>query len=498
MWATLARVASGFFLGAIPGILLGVVMGMNKTVRLMLDTTLSAIYVLPKIAIFPIVMLMFADPFGEGPKIVVVALSVFFLMTINSMAGVRDIDPVFLMAGRNYGARGFQLLRHVIIPAALPVIFAGLASRAGYRAHRHHLGRIPAREAGRGLHHVLLLGGAQSRKDVRGADRRDASGHPAHLPAALGPAQVHAVAARLEGRHSTSSRRWSQRYDVVVVGGGAAGIAAAIGARRSGARTLLVERYGFMGGAATNANVLSYCGFYAQGDERRRVVGGAGVRVLETLAELGFDVAPVRAPSGNWIVMLDPEALKYAMDRIVAEYGVDCRLHCTLIGARRSAARIEAVTLFDHAGPFDVEAAAFVDASGDADLGFAAGVPPLTDPQSQRQRQLASFPVRIGGVPPHINVSRATLVALMEHFGAGDARAHVRRNGGHFLRLPRSNELWWMGIDLATDGLDSADLAAAERGGRDLAWKFFALLRARVPGFQEAYIGASGPEARHS
>ena len=239
----------------------------------------------------------------------------------------------------------------------------------------------------------------------------------------------------------------SQRYDVVVVGGGAAGIAAAIGAQRAGARTLLVERYGFMGGAATNANVLSYCGFYARGDERRTVVGGAGARVLETLAELGFDVAPVRAPSGNWIVMLDPEALKYAMDRIVAEYGIDCRLHCTLIGARRSAARIETVTLFDHAGPFDVEAAAFVDASGDADLGFAAGVPALADPLSRRQRQLASFPVRIGGVPPHVNVSRAALLALMEHFGAGDARARVRRNGGHFLRLPRSNELWWMGVD---------------------------------------------------
>lgn len=131
VWATLGRVFIGFVLGAIPGILLGVVMGVNQTVRLMLDTTLSAIYVLPKIAIFPIVMLMFADPFGEGPKIVVVALSVFFLMTINTMAGVRDIDPVFLMAGRNYGAHGLSLFRHVIIPAALPVIFAGLRLALG-------------------------------------------------------------------------------------------------------------------------------------------------------------------------------------------------------------------------------------------------------------------------------------------------------------------------------------------------------------------------------
>jgi NitT/TauT family transport system permease protein len=129
--ATVGRVLFGFLLGAIPGVLLGVVMGVNQTIRLMLDTTLSAVYVLPKIAIFPIVMLMFADPFGEGPKIVVVALSVFILMTINTMTGVRGIDPVYLMAGRNYGAGPLQLLRHVILPGAMPVIFAGLRIALG-------------------------------------------------------------------------------------------------------------------------------------------------------------------------------------------------------------------------------------------------------------------------------------------------------------------------------------------------------------------------------
>ena len=129
--ATVGRVLGGFLLGAVPGVLLGVVMGMNQTVRLMLDTTLSAIYVLPKIAIFPIVMLMFADPFGEAPKIVVVALAVFILMAINTMAGVRGIDKVYLMAGRNYGARGWSMLRHVILPGAMPVIFAGLRIALG-------------------------------------------------------------------------------------------------------------------------------------------------------------------------------------------------------------------------------------------------------------------------------------------------------------------------------------------------------------------------------
>lgn len=289
-------------------------------------------------------------------------------------------------------------------------------------------------------------------------------------------------------------RQRSQRYDVVIVGGGATGVAAAVGARQSGARTLVIERYGFLGGAATNAGVLSYCGFYVRGDQCRQVVGGAGARVLKTLSALGVNVAPIRAPSGNWIVTLDPEALKYALDRVVAERRVDCRLHCTLIGAQGSASRIEAVTLYDHAGPLEVEAAAFVDASGDADLGFAAGVPSFAETASKRQKQHASFTLRIGGVPPQVTVDGALLAELVPQIDPGDSKAHLRRNGGHFLRLPHSNELWWMGIDVVTDGLDSADLSLAERDGRDLAWRFFERLRATMPGFAHAFVAASGPQ----
>jgi ABC-type nitrate/sulfonate/bicarbonate transport system permease component len=131
LWATLTRVFLGFLIGAAPGILLGVLMGMSRTVRTMIDATLSAFYVLPKIAIFPIMMLVFPDPFGEGPKVAVVAISAFFLVAINTMVGVRDIDPVYLEAGRNYGAGRWQMLRHVIVPGAMPVIFAGLRLALG-------------------------------------------------------------------------------------------------------------------------------------------------------------------------------------------------------------------------------------------------------------------------------------------------------------------------------------------------------------------------------
>src|SRR5690606_34514326 len=131
LWATLSRVLIGFAIGAAPGVLIGIVMGLNKTVRAMLDATMSAVYVLPKIAVFPLLMLVFADPFGEGPKVTVVAISAFFLVALSTMAGVQGIDPVLVQAGRNFGANRLQMFRHVILPGALPIVFNGLPLALG-------------------------------------------------------------------------------------------------------------------------------------------------------------------------------------------------------------------------------------------------------------------------------------------------------------------------------------------------------------------------------
>jgi glycine/D-amino acid oxidase-like deaminating enzyme len=100
-------------------------------------------------------------------------------------------------------------------------------------------------------------------------------------------------------------------YDVVVVGGGTAGVAAAVGAAQCGAHTLLIERYGFLGGAATHSNVLAYCGLFAQGgDVPRSVVGGVGAAVLGHMRDMGIDSSARRSYSGNWIVPLNCEPSK--------------------------------------------------------------------------------------------------------------------------------------------------------------------------------------------
>src|SRR3546814_11549654 len=117
-------------------------------------------------------------------------------------------------------------------------------------------------------------------------------------------------------------------FDVVVAGGGAGGISAAAAAARMGARVLLIERYGFLGGAAANSLVLAYCGFFLKGRLPVPAVGGIGTALLGQLGAIGQDVAPIMSRSGNWNVMLEPEAVNSARseERRVGEGGVmTCR-----------------------------------------------------------------------------------------------------------------------------------------------------------------------------
>lgn len=286
----------------------------------------------------------------------------------------------------------------------------------------------------------------------------------------------------------------ADEFDVVVVGGGAGGLAAAAGAARMGARTLLVERYGFLGGAATQGQVLSYCGFFKEGPRgREATVQGIGAEVLAALRALGLDTTPVRARSGNWIVMLDGEAVKLAFDHVAAAHGVTVRLHTLLVGATCDDAVLRSVTLADHRGIFEVEAACFVDASGEADLAHRAGAAMATDSATGDHVQPASLPVRVGGVPAGTVVNRVRLAELIAGYNRRTGGGLTRPDGGVLVRLPISGDLWTMPIDVDTDGVSGDDLSQVERRARGLAWDFVQLLR-QLPGCEGAYLVATGPQ----
>lgn len=121
---TLLRVIPGLLLGALPGLLLGLAMGSSNRLRRALDPFVAAIHPMPKIALLPLVMIVFGV--GEASKVVVVAIASFFPMAINTMAGVRQISPLYFEVAESYGASRWRMFSRVVFPGALPMALSGL------------------------------------------------------------------------------------------------------------------------------------------------------------------------------------------------------------------------------------------------------------------------------------------------------------------------------------------------------------------------------------
>ena len=293
------------------------------------------------------------------------------------------------------------------------------------------------------------------------------------------------------------SQRSSENYDLVVVGGGSAGVAAAIGAARSGASVCLVERYPFLGGAATASSVLSYCGFFDQ--HRERVVGGVGEALLTRLRARGAYQEITFKWSGNTVVMIDPEYTKLALDQMVAEAGISVFLHSYLVDACAEDNRVTEIMVADHGGLRRISGAAFVDGSGDGNLAHLAGA--AVSAPAPRDRQVATLSMRIGGVSGDAVISSDAMRSAVAAYNASHER-QLGRDHGPAARLPLTGELTMQIVDQSVDALDARDLTRAEVDARAQAWDYLAAFRDHIDGWQNAHLVATGPqigvrESRH-
>lgn len=130
IWISTLRILGGFLIGAIPGVIVGLAMGLFWPVRVFMMPIATALYAVPKIAILPLVIIAFG--IGEASKLAVVALSIFFLVVLNTMSGVMTIDRSYQDVARNFGASRWQLFTTVALPGALPAIFTGLRLALGF------------------------------------------------------------------------------------------------------------------------------------------------------------------------------------------------------------------------------------------------------------------------------------------------------------------------------------------------------------------------------
>ena len=121
--ATVERLAIGFVFGGLAGLLLGLAMGWSPRLRQIIDPLIAAIHPIPKIAIFPLIMIIFG--IGEASKIVAISVAAFFPMLINCMTGVRQLNPVYFEVTQNYRASPWKTFSRVVVPGSLPLILTG-------------------------------------------------------------------------------------------------------------------------------------------------------------------------------------------------------------------------------------------------------------------------------------------------------------------------------------------------------------------------------------
>ncbi len=121
---SLGRMALGFACGAAPALVLGLLMGRSARLRAAVDPLVASAHPIPKITILPLVMLIFG--MGEASKVLVIGLSAFFPVFINTMAGTRQISPIHFEVADNYGASALRTLARVLLPGSLPMLLSGV------------------------------------------------------------------------------------------------------------------------------------------------------------------------------------------------------------------------------------------------------------------------------------------------------------------------------------------------------------------------------------
>lgn len=284
--------------------------------------------------------------------------------------------------------------------------------------------------------------------------------------------------------------------EVLVIGGGPAGLAAAVTAARHGADTLLIERYGFLGGMGTAGGVTNFAGLYGHRQGRmQQLVHGVVDELLERIDALGGLNAPQDGLGGRIRVRsYDIAAYKCAADAWLSAHGVRLLFHALACGVQIEGGRIQALLLQTRSGRVAVRARQVIDASGDADVAALSGATfTLGDGQGEMLYPSTMFRVA--------EVQAEKAQAAIGSFGAIDglmdaaAGRYAFPRRGAILRPQRNPSQWRANVTqlrnasgAAVNAIDALELSAAEVEGRRQIVEYMRFLRAEVPGFERAEI----------
>jgi len=284
--------------------------------------------------------------------------------------------------------------------------------------------------------------------------------------------------------------------DVAVLGAGSAGATAAIAAARSGARTVLLDRSGFLGGTST-AVLDTFYGFYTPGEQSLKIVGGIGDDVVAELRRLGPVVTRPNTFGAGTGITYHPDHLKVAWERLVVAAGAQVVLHASVQDARFANGRLETVLVATKAGLRRIRARVFIDATGDADVCHFAGIPyELAGAEAPAQTLTTTFRMCNVDSVRRREIPRSTLKQLMAD-AASSGRYNLPRLEGSdhitpvegvtatiMTRLPSTSNV----EGKVVNATDPQLLTQAELAGREQALEYVRFLQDFVPGYERAQL----------
>ena len=295
-------------------------------------------------------------------------------------------------------------------------------------------------------------------------------------------------------------------FDVVVVGGGPAGLAASVGAAKHGARTLLVERYGFLGGMGTAGGVTNFAGLYGvhQG-VMQQVVHGVVNGLLARMGALGGLNQPQDGMQGRIRVRsYDVSAYKCAADQWLVDAGVKLLFHAYASAVVKDGHRISALIVETKSGRQAIRSRAYIDCSGDADVAHFASVPyELGDGAGSALFPSTMF--RVGHVDAALALAAVgefkAINTLMDAARINSPGKYKFPRDGAILRPQKNPTEWRANVTqirnaqgLAMDATDAQQLSDGELDGRRQVSEYFRFLKNEVPGFANSAIVDIAPQ----
>lgn len=288
-------------------------------------------------------------------------------------------------------------------------------------------------------------------------------------------------------------------YDVVVCGGGPAGFIAATVAAENGADVALIERFGFLGGAATAGLVNPISVFNKNGE---RIIKGKPIEFVDRLAAIGG--ADNTYFSGN--VPFDHEKYKLIAQRMVLEAGVKLYLNSYVSGVTVKDGVINEIIFENKSGTSAVRGKYFIDCTGDADVAFMAGVPMLPMPD-KHDIQPASMCFRLGGVKidevPGTHpkdVKRHQAFSIRKIFEEICDVEEIPNFGGPWFCTVMNDEAGEVSVNItraAANAVDAESVTQTDCLLREDIYRFYELLKKYVPAFSDSYIMTTAVQASY-